>query len=208
MECGGAPTYGEILHESLQFILDAIPEELKVNGKFVDLGSGIGKTCFQAYFDYPFKDVVGIELSTKRFDGAMDVYTIVKERGLLDKKRKLKFINGDFTKVSFKGATVVYMCSTCYSNELMDTLAAKLAKLKPGIQVISLKAFPNPEKFGFELIHEYKLPMTWSKDTGGSPVHVYELKGKPKKAKKEKKVKKEKKTKKSKKSEVMEEGKH
>lgn len=204
VKCGGAPTYGEILYESLKIILDNVPAELKENGIFIDLGSGVGKTCFQAYFDYPFKAVLGIELSQKRFEASMDVYELLQEQGLLVKGRKLKFINEDFTKTKLKGATVIYMCSTCYSNELMDTLAAHMSKLKPGMQVITLKAFPNPEQFGFELVQEYKLPMTWSKDTGGSPVHVYELKGKAKKAKKAKKEKKEKKSRKKKRKDVEE----
>ncbi len=205
VQCGGAPTYGEALYETIKIILDDVPQELKDGGKFVDLGSGTGKVCFQAYLDYPFAQVIGIELSQKRFDTSLDIYELLQERGLLAKDRTLKFICEDFTKSKLKGTTVIYMCSTCYSNELMDILAEKISKLEPGMQVITLKAFPNPEKYRLTLIREYKLPMTWSKDTGGSPVHVYELQPKAKKEKKVKKEKKEKKPKKGKKNkEVVE----
>lgn len=199
-ECGGAPTYGEILYESLKTILDDMPKSIIKNGVLYDLGSGVGKVCVQAYLDYPFKKVVGIELSKKRFDGAMDVLETLTQEGRIDPKRTLEFINEDFTKVTISDATVIYMCSTCYSAELMAKLGEKFAKLNPGLQVITLKSMPDYEKYGLELTKEYKLPMTWSKDSGGSPVYVYTLTGKKKK---EPEVKPAKKSKTEKKKEKM-----
>ena len=74
-----------------------------------------------------------------------------------------------------KDATIIYMCSTCYSVELMHSLLVTFATtLKKGARVITLKPFERYTDFGFVEIKEYKLPMTGLKDIGGSPVHVYE----------------------------------
>ena len=182
---GGAPTYGEIECESCITIFNDLPESVVKNGVFYDYGSGVGKMCVQAYFDYPFKKVVGIELSRKRHDGAMKILNKIKDLDLLDPNRTLNFIQGDFLETPTNDATVIYMCATCYSNELMLNLVKKFSKLKKGLHVITLKELPEFKKYGFELVKEYKLPMSWSRDTGGSPVHVYKLVGKSgKKAKK------------------------
>lgn len=187
-ECGGAPTYGEILYESLKTLLDEMPSSNIKNGVLYDLGSGVGKVCVQAYLDYPFAKVVGIELSKKRYDASIDILQTLQEQGYIDKNRTLQFLNEDFMKSNISDATVIYMCSTCYSPELMGKLGEKFSKLKPGLQVITLKSMPDYEKYGLELIGEYKLPMTWSKESGGSPVYVYKLGGKKKV---EKQIKKE-----------------
>jgi len=174
VEKGGAPTYGEILYESEKVLLDELPADLK-NGVFYDFGSGVGKTCVQAYLDYPFKKVVGVELSHKRFSSAERIKKELESQGYIEKGRKLEFLNKDFAEIKPTDASVIYMCSTCYSSELMNSLITTFAAtLKQGSRVITLKPFSEPEKFGFVEIKEHRLPMTWSKDIGGSPVHVYE----------------------------------
>lgn len=181
---GGAPTYGEIEYLSLKTILDDLPSSVK-KGVFYDYGSGVGKVCVQAYFDYPFKKVVGIELSGKRIGGAKRVLYDLKRLDLLDPKRKMEFIQCCFLECDTDDADVIYMCSTCYSNELMTKLVKKFSKFKKGLYVITLKDFSEEDTraYGFEKVKEYKLPMSWSRDTGGSPVHVYKLTKKIKKAK-------------------------
>ncbi|MDR3646963.1 MAG: hypothetical protein P4L22_05490, partial [Candidatus Babeliales bacterium] len=70
-------------------------------------------------------------------------------------------------------ATVIFMCSTCFPEELMNSLTKKLSSLKPGLKLLTLKDLTNPELHNFKLIKEYTLPMTWST---GSSVYLYELK--------------------------------
>ncbi|MDR3646392.1 MAG: phenylalanine--tRNA ligase beta subunit-related protein, partial [Candidatus Babeliales bacterium] len=71
---GCAPVYGEILHASLKTLLDDL--SITTSDVFYDLGSGIGKVTIQAYLDYPFKKVVGIELSPTRCKHAFDAKKI------------------------------------------------------------------------------------------------------------------------------------
>lgn len=195
---GGAPTYGEIKYQSLKTIFDDLPKSHK-RGAFYDFGSGVGKVVVQAYLDVPqFKKTVGWEISQQRYNDAQYIVSQLKKRELTDKNRDIEFRIGDFLEADIDDARVIYMCSTCYSEECMAQLTSKFSKLKKGLIVITLKPLPNYKEYGFELKREYKLPMTW---WHASPVYVYELKlpVKVAKAKQEKKPKKSKTTKKSKK---------
>jgi len=168
---GGAPTYGEISYKAVDTVLNDlfITEE----DVLYDLGSGVGKMVLQSYLSFPFKKMVGIELSTKRFAHSVAAKDLLEEKGLMNSQRAILFLQEDFTESDLDDATVVYLGSTCYSLDLMNRLVKKLSKLKKGLRVITLKKFSDPEEYNFVLAKEYRLPMSWSKS---SPVHVYELK--------------------------------
>lgn len=168
---GGNPTYGEIKPESLTKLLQELA--ITKNDVLYDLGSGTGKVVIQSYLEFPFKKVVGTELSEYRYKQAMDALAQLKKRGLIKKKRTISFIQGDIVETSCTDATVIYMCSTCFSDELMTKLAEKISQLKKGTRVITLKQLPNPKKYKLALMREYRLAMSWSTPEG-SPVYVYE----------------------------------
>lgn len=165
---GGASTYGEITYQSAKKILDdlnIIPSDV-----FYDLGSGIGKLNIQVFLTTPVKKVVGIELSPTRFKYAHDIQEKLKKEGAIKNSRILSFLKEDITQADLSDATIIYMCSTCFSDELMKKLLDKLSKLKKGLKVITLKKFP--ENKVFNLIKSYTLPMTWSTNT---TVYLYKL---------------------------------
>ncbi len=168
---GGAPTYGEINYESLQQLI----KDLNFGPKdvFYDLGSGVGKTVLQVYANSPVKKAVGIELSDTRYEGSMKALERFKKKNMIEKGRKIAFINGNILDENLKDATIIYTCSTCFSRELMEQIAKKLSKLKKGLRFLTLKKIPTPEHFGFELVKEYNLPMSWAKE--GNAVYFYEL---------------------------------
>ena len=170
-EQGCAPVYGEILNISLKTLLDDL--HITPNDVFYDLGSGIGKVTIQAYLDYTFKKAVGIELSPTRYKHSIIAKNELQKINALDKTRTLEFRNEDITKSNIDDATVIFMCATCFPENLMDTLTKKLSMLKPGLKLLTLKFLTNTEHSNFKLIKEYSLPMTWS---SGSPVYLYELK--------------------------------
>ena len=161
---GGIPTYGEILPSSLQTILNDL--HIKEGQTFYDLGSGVGKSVIQAFLEYPFSKAVGIELSPTRFKLAEKVAQKVKNR-------TLEFRNEDFVMSDISDADVIYMASTCYPDELMNTLLDRFANLKDGTIIISLRTLPRRAvSLGFELINKYLLPMTWKERNN---VFVYKL---------------------------------
>lgn len=168
---GGNATYGEIVPDSLNRILS----DLGVTKKDVlyDLGSGMGKAVIQSYLTFPFKKVVGIELADKRYQQATQAMNYLDTHGYLDKKRTMLFIKGDIVETPYKDATIIYMCSTCFSDALMEKIAEKCSHLNKGLRIITLKLIPNPSNYKLLLKNEYRLPMTWSQSFG-SPVYVYE----------------------------------
>jgi precorrin-6B methylase 2 len=165
--CEAAPTYGEILFDSLKTVLDDL--KLTRNDVFYDLGAGIGKVAIQTYLTTPVKKSVGVELSKTRHNKAETIKKELQNAGKLDNNRQLLFLNKNIKDVDLSDATVVFMCSTCFSEKLMETILDKLNRNKnKRLFIITLKALPTQNQFKLE--KTYTLPMTWS---NGSLVHVY-----------------------------------
>ena len=144
----GSPVYGEILLDSFEKIL----KDLNIPG---------------------FAKVVGVELAPTRYHHALSVQNRLKEAGQT-LPCPIEFRNENIAETDISDANVIYMCSTCYPDELMDVLVKRFSELKDGLMVLTLKSLPsNYADFGFDLIKEFTLPMTWSE---GSPVYVYKLK--------------------------------
>jgi|GEM_PF-1048759 len=187
-EAGGDPTYGEITWASCAFLLDML--DLTQDDKFVDMGCGIGKFVAQAGLTTEVGESLGIELSetrcqcaqhmSKPLTGLYDVCVKAENeiRKKLQqpalkkaKKKTIKFIQSDMLKVDVSDATVIFICATCFSEDLMQKLADKFALCADGLRVVTLKQFPAKNKH-LVLRDTYTLAMTWSKTT---PVYVYVL---------------------------------
>lgn len=166
-KAGGAPTYGEITYNGADQILKLF--NLTDKDIFYDLGCGVGKFVIQAYLTTPIKKAGGIELSKTRIDNAKKIAKELKKQNKIERRRKLEFIEGDILKVNLKDATAVFVSSLCFSNELMEKLTNKLARLKKGLRIATSR--PLAENKAFKLIGDYQVPMTWS---SSSTVHVYE----------------------------------
>lgn len=165
---GGNSTYGEITYESVENLGKAL--NLNKKSVFYDLGCGVGKAVLQVYLNFPVKKSVGVELSKTRIEKATAIKKQVKLDRKLARNRKLKFYEESMTKISLKDATAIYLCSTCFSDQLMSDMANKIAKeCKKGAKVATLRELPAHKSF--KRINILNLPMTWS---SGSSVHIYE----------------------------------
>jgi hypothetical protein len=86
-----------------------------------------------------------------------------------NKERELCFMNGDMTKVKgIKGAGGLFMCSTCFSDELLLTMMDDHFKYMPeGAVIVSLRELPNIhedlERDHLALQLETQEDMSWSK---------------------------------------------
>ena len=120
---GGEPTYGEITYESAQKLLHDL--KLTYNDVFYDLGSGVGKMVVQTYLTTPVKKATGVELATTRAQQALKAKDALSKIGKLHKNRDLEFYIKSIIEVPLDDATVIYMCSTCFSPELMKALTDK-----------------------------------------------------------------------------------
>lgn len=169
-EKGGNPTYGEITVESLAKIID----ELQLTHKDVlfDLGSGAGKVCIQVALTTPAQ-AIGIELSKTRHQLAQKIKQELIAKNILTDPSKLQFFEENILDADLSKGTVFFMCSTCFSDELMQKITDKIAhSAKSAIRIVTLRELP--ESFS-TIFHKYKtlhLPMTWS---DGSAVHMYEI---------------------------------
>jgi hypothetical protein len=168
IQCGGAPTYGEITLDAAEKLITYLkPTEKDV---FVDAGSGVGKLVTQFFFSSPIRKSIGIELSKQRFKKAMNIKEALKKDNKVPTDRTLEFYNQNILDADFNDATIFFMCSTCFSKDLMQKITDKLSHLKSGLRVVTLKQLPGNKKF--KLIHQMNLNMTWSKKT---TVYIYEL---------------------------------
>jgi len=168
---GGAPTYGEILYESVEKIINKVKPTKK--DVFVDLGSGIGKVAVQFRLSTNIKEAFGVELSQTRVKHALSVKSeLIKQHLVANKKgKKLNFYEQNILNANLKNVTIAFMCATCFSEDLMRKITQKLAtECKIGLKLITLKKLPENKWFKFE--KEMTLPMTWS---SGSSVYFYKL---------------------------------
>ncbi len=167
-KAGGAPTYGEILPPAVHHLI----KYFKVSDQdvFYDLGSGNGKVPLQFYITSPIKKSVGIELSVQRHLQALKAKRRLSEKGLIDPQRSLEFLKEDILKADFSDATLVYICSTCYTPKMLHTLQNKIENLNKGTKIATLKKFKKSRKL--KLVDNIVLSMTWSKS---SSVYIYKV---------------------------------
>lgn len=162
----GSPIYGEINYEALNKLLGYL--KLGHEDVFYDLGSGVGKVIIQTLLKTPVKRAVGVELSKTRH---LDAKLAVKRACAFapDIKERVRLINKDLLTVDLKPATVIYTCSTAFSQAFMNKLTKRLASFTHPYRLISLQDLPeHPE---FELMGKLRLDMSWLRST---PVHIYQ----------------------------------
>lgn len=161
-ETNYASTYGEITRNGMKELLKGFNTKDKV---FIDLGSGGGKSVVYAVLDNNFKYGVGIEFSKERHE---------KAKKLLQKlpneiSKKIKFIYGDLFNAKLNKVDFVFISNLCFSEDVNDRLANKLAKeAKPGTIILCSKKLDNPK---LKLIETRNVEMTWSSK---STIYLYE----------------------------------
>lgn len=152
-------TYGEILYPSVNKIIDYI--DIDENDVFCDLGSGIGKVALQFLLRTPVKKAFGIEYSQARNQMAEKVYAQVKQEfpDLFANGRTLSCQTGNFLEIDIKDTTIIYTCSTCFSEELLSDMGKMIDTLPKIKYVVSMKQIPS--KLPFDRILE--IECTWDK---------------------------------------------
>jgi SAM-dependent methyltransferase len=133
-ETGSHATYGEITQEATDSILELFPDKFNEKAVFYDLGCGVGKMVCHIGLKTGAKSV-GIELSEKRLQGALDT----KAR-FCKELNNIVFLKGDFLKLDIREATVVYCDNTVMPNEI--TLGI-YDKLQTGCVFIYRKSISN-----------------------------------------------------------------
>uniref|UniRef100_A0A7S1U404 Histone-lysine N-methyltransferase, H3 lysine-79 specific n=1 Tax=Phaeomonas parva TaxID=124430 RepID=A0A7S1U404_9STRA len=145
-------------------------------GNFYDIGCGTGKPVFAAALLHRFDKCVGIEILSGLYGISMhimDIWNTQVQPALprTNQETEIGFIHGDATVLDWRDGDVVFMNSTCFGDELMETLAAQAEGLKPGAFVITTtRKLPSEE---FELLHVSKMVETW----GTATVFIHKRQG-------------------------------
>lgn len=150
--------YGEIMPAATEQLLGY----LKLGPKDVlyDLGSGLGKFILQAALGRQLARAVGIELAVSRARIAHRILQQARREGLL-RTPDVRFVQGDFMRHDLSDATVIYTCSTAFPSALVDRLVFRLAALRTGLVLASVRDLDdNPY---FEQIDELRLDMSWKR---------------------------------------------
>lgn len=166
---GGDSTYGEITYDGCKRLFKIF--NLKKQDVFYDLGCGTGKCVVQVYLETPVKKVVGVEYAKSRYDDAMTVRAQLQKKGLIKKKRKLIFINGDIQQENFDDATAIFFNSLCFTDEFMGKIVDKFSHLKSGTRIATTKEFPERDYLVFDGPKTIK--MSWDSQ---STVYFYTIK--------------------------------
>ena len=126
-----------------------------------DLGCGRGFFLMQALLSFPIQKAVGAELAGSRVQIGQAAHKLMLDQGLLKDGKRLELYEQDMTKTNLDDATVVFMDSVFFSDDLLKTVAKRMARAKHLRSVVMImKGLPaNP---WFELERTEKLKMSWS----------------------------------------------
>jgi SAM-dependent methyltransferase len=167
----GSLTYGEVIDMTLLHeVIDILQGESLLNASntqyFYDLGSGTGKMVIAAALTRLFNRCRGVEIMQSLHNIASEV--AVDYRNTIQSSDSsypdVEFFHGDILDLrahDWTCAGVIYINSTCFDDELMNTLVQMIrTKCASGTVVVTL-SIPIPEKLGFTFIREIRQEMSW-----------------------------------------------
>jgi len=136
-------TYGELLYFSVKKILQALilrPEDI-----FLDLGSGLGKCALQVFMQTDLNKVIGIEASSALHEQAqiVQLQVVADLPFFWEQDRELIFVRDNFLEANWQDATIIYTCSTCFTQELLMAIGDKINQQPSVKQVLSLRPLPT-----------------------------------------------------------------
>ncbi|MFI4936932.1 MAG: hypothetical protein ACHQJ6_00295 [Candidatus Berkiellales bacterium] len=136
-------TYGEMLYPSMRQILKML--RLSRQDIFLDLGSGLGKCALQTFMQTEVNKVIGIEAASFLHQQAIMVAQEVKKDFpfFWEDQRELIFVEENFLTAQWHHATVVYSCSTCFTQELLVAIGDRINQQPSINQVLSLRPLPT-----------------------------------------------------------------
>lgn len=154
-------TYGEILYESVDKLLDFV--SLDQQDVFLDLGSGLGKLAVQVFMKTDVKAVYGIELLSRLCKFSQQIEAKMKQDipAFFEDNRLLHFIEGDFLTTPWPKATCVYIGSPCFGPEMFRRLAMRINEHDTITTVLSLRPLPYLNTKRFSFTKALRLEGTW-----------------------------------------------
>jgi 16S rRNA A1518/A1519 N6-dimethyltransferase RsmA/KsgA/DIM1 with predicted DNA glycosylase/AP lyase activity len=145
---GNNETYGEIYYYSAAKLFRYL--QITEKDHFLDIGSGLGKVVFQAFFTTEAQAITGIEINASRHDTASLIKKRIQDElpGLFVPNRALNLVRGDFLEHDLASdITLVYLCSTVFSFELLRAMGNKINTMASVQKVVSFRKLPYLDNF-------------------------------------------------------------
>jgi len=180
-----AATYGEVAPTGLEMLLQHVGGVPKGTA-FFDLGSGLGKAALQAFTSTIALQVVGIELSITRHEGAVRALASLARRfpTLAEQLRKggrhLEFQHRDVLQADLRNAGVLWMGSLAFPQTLMAKVGIRILDQAPlGCKVLTMLEFPAESLVSgnhqLRLIKVLPMPVRWTSKLNANRAAIYEI---------------------------------
>ena len=145
-----AETYGEITADGMKALAARVL--MGPSDSFADLGSGCGRAVLQALTNFDVASACGIELAESRHELALQALAALPA----EQASRARFLCGDCAAAdawqsggALADATVVYVASLCFGDELMQRLSERLVESPRVRTVATLKPFAGGLGGGF-----------------------------------------------------------
>ncbi len=144
--CSRDELYGELYYYSVIKILNYL--NITSVDHFLDIGSGLGKIVFQVFLTTQVASVTGIEINNNRSVIANKIkQKIATQLPEIFNNRNLNLIHGDFLHYDFNNITIIYLCCTVFSTELLSKIIEKINTMDKVKKIISFRLLPNLNNF-------------------------------------------------------------
>jgi len=172
-------TYGEIPFRCLAHIL-LHPALEGGSHFFYDLGSGVGRAVFAAYYLRDFQGCIGVEYVADLHEMAekalhhMQTWAPSWKGASPPLPGRITFHLGDITAADMvwcQSTGIVYMCSLCFSEELWAEVVKLCLQLPSGAILVTLRQHPSFVQESWKLVYQALYEMSW----GAACVYVYKV---------------------------------
>ncbi len=144
--CSRDELYGELYYYSVIKILNYL--NITSVDHFLDIGSGLGKIVFQVFLTTQVASATGIEINNNRSVIANTIERkIATQLPEIFNNRNLNLIHGDFLYYDFNNITIIYLCCTVFSTELLSKIIDKINTMEQVKKIISFRLLPNLNNF-------------------------------------------------------------
>lgn len=152
--------YGELYYYSVVELLKHL--KIAPTDHFLDIGSGLGKLVFQIFITTDALSVSGVEINEKRHLIACKIKEKIEQHlPELFSHRTVDLVYGDFLKQNFDKISIIYLCNTVFSEELLQKMGCKINTMTNVKTIVSLRKLPNLTHF--KITKRFFLHTTWDR---------------------------------------------
>lgn len=156
-------SYGEIIYEPFgQILLELLPfyPQNFEHCKFLDIGAGVGKAVWAAFFLNLFGSYQGIEILPELHSYCEKSIKVYNRRFHVDDDHiKVNFSLGDATFIDWSDSEICFIHSTCFNNTMLDRILEIAINMKRGSILITLSKSLH-ENEHFQVVHKTKLEVS------------------------------------------------